>query len=124
MTSSEIETASLDPLAAAGAAIDAAETTAAGAAVASAAPATAPRTAATLQQPYIQIGIFSVSENAENTATSLRRAGLVPTVREQEARGKRFWRVIVGPATDADERRTLLAKVRDLGFEDSYYVSN
>ena len=124
LATSEIETASLDPVAAAGAAIEEAEASAPAATIASAAPTTAPRAATTLQQPYIQIGIFSVSENAENTATSLRRAGLVPTVREQEARGKRFWRVIVGPATDADERRTILTKVRDLGFEDSYYVSN
>lgn len=122
LTSAEIETASLDPVATAGAALDAAD--AATATVASAAPATAPPTETTLQQPFIQIGIFSVSDNAEDTAASLRQAGLVPTVREQEARGKQFWRVIVGPATDAKERNTLMAKVRDLGFEDSYYVSN
>ncbi|MEM0948090.1 MAG: SPOR domain-containing protein [Pseudomonadota bacterium] len=135
LTSGEIETASLEPVfvpgpeagtdaidpifAASGGGVNAASPT-----VASAAATTAPRTPSALQQPYIQIGIFSVSENADNTAGDLRRAGLVPTVRAQEARGKQFWRVIVGPATNAEERRTILAQVRELGFEDSYYVSN
>ena len=73
---------------------------------------------------FAQIGIFSIEQNARNTATAMRQAGMIPTVLEQSSSGKSFWRVIVGPATDADERRTILAKVRDLGFEDSYYVSN
>ena len=130
---SAIETASLDPIAAASAAIDAAEASeaassapAALAPVAPAAPAAAaPATqTASVKQPFIQIGIFSVEENAQNTATSLRSAGLVPIVREQEARGKQFWRVIVGPASSTAERRQILAKVRDLGFADAYYVTN
>lgn len=124
-----IEASALDPVATAGAAIDAAEDLAppppsasleSEAEIASADPAGA----ADLSDPYVQIGIFSVAKNAENTATSLRGAGLLPTVREQEARGKKFWRVVVGPATSRSERQTILAKVRDMGFTDAYYVSN
>ena len=126
LSGTEIETASLDPVSAASAAIDAAEaaTPAAVASVASASAAEPDAPAKSLQQPYIQIGIFSVEENAENTATSLRGAGLLPTIREQEARGKKFWRVMVGPSPSVDERRAVLAKVRGLGFADAYYVSN
>lgn len=89
------------------------------------APVLAPAPAASnLEKPYIQIGIFSVEENAENTAASLRGAGVIPTVREQESSGKKFWRVLVGPATTEGDRREVLAKVRGLGFEDAYYVTN
>ena len=77
---------SLDPLATAAAAIDAAESgdviQPAPAAAATPAPAAAATSA--LDKPYIQIGIFSQEDNAENTATSLRNVGIVPTVLAQE----------------------------------------
>jgi len=125
----EISTASLDPIAAAAAAIDEAE---AGAvtAVAATAPAAAPASepaaapATAIDQAYVQIGIFSVEANANNTAASLRNVGIVPTVLRQESRGKEFWRVIVGPATSTQERATLLRQVKDLGFADAYFVSS
>ncbi|MEM9974652.1 MAG: SPOR domain-containing protein [Pseudomonadota bacterium] len=77
-----------------------------------------------LDKPFIQIGIFSVEENASNTAASLRNIGIVPTVLSQESNGKPFWRVIVGPTTNAQERRTILSQVQDLGFNDAYFVTN
>ena len=77
-----------------------------------------------LEKPFIQIGIFNVEENAENTAVSLRNVGVIPTVKAQESSGSPFWRVLVGPATNKGEQRDLLAKVRELGFEDAYYVTN
>ncbi|SHH81135.1 SPOR domain-containing protein [Marivita hallyeonensis] len=88
-----------------------------------AAPAPRPTTSP-LEKPYIQIGIFSVEENANNTATAMRQAGMVPTVLEQSSSGKTFWRVIVGPAQSSAERRTLLAKIKDQGFTDAYAVTN
>lgn len=88
------------------------------------APVRASLPAGVLDKPFIQIGLFSVEENARNTATSLRANGIVPEVRAQTSSGKRFWRVLVGPATSRSERGTLLAKVRDLGFEDAYFVTN
>lgn len=130
-----IETSDLSPVATAGAAIAAAE---AGRDVAPApqvadpvappdpAPQTSPtaRAPSGLDKPFVQIGIFSIEQNARNTATAMRQAGLVPTVREQSARGSKFWRVIVGPATSGSERGVILDKVRGIGFEDAYAVTN
>lgn len=84
----------------------------------------APPRASGLDKPFIQIGIFSVETNAQNTAQSMRTAGMVPTVKEQTTAGKTFWRVMVGPATSASERATLLKKIKDKGFADAYAVTN
>lgn len=112
-----------DPIAAAAAALDAAEGPAA--VSAPAAPAAAPSApASSLDKPFIQIGIFSVQGNANNTAEALRRAGMVPTIKPGTMNNKNFWRVIVGPATSSAERSTLLSKIKELGFTDAYYVTN
>ncbi|WP_372604243.1 SPOR domain-containing protein [Actibacterium sp.] len=148
-TESEIKSQELAPLAAAAAAIDAAEKKSAAQtppppnpvgditpAAAAPAPADVTKPAATkpaaapapktsgLEKPYIQIGIFSVEANANNTAIALRTGGIVPTVLKQESQGKAFWRVVVGPATSASERSDLLNKIKDLGFADAYFVTN
>ena len=133
----EIETTALDPVASAAAAIEEAEIINAASAdlpeetaVESAAelapePAPAPQTpVSSLEKPFLQIGIFSVEENANNTATALRQAGMVPTVLEQSSSGKKFWRVIVGPAASTSERSALLKNIKDIGFTDAYPVSN
>jgi len=78
----------------------------------------------TLEKPYIQIGIFSVETNARNTATSLKTQGVMPIVKAQESRGKKFWRVMVGPAATKTERSGLLKTARGLGFDDAYFVTN
>lgn len=80
--------------------------------------------ASSLSKPYIQIGIFSVKANADQTADQMRRAGMVPTVYAQSSKGKPFWRVVVGPAQSSAERSTLLKKVKSTGFSDAYFVSN
>ena len=130
---SDIEATSLDSIAGAAAAIDAAEAAApatpAPAATAPPKPAPAPaaapeRRASSLEKPFIQIGIFSVEQNASNTATAMRQAGMVPTVIEQTSQGKKFWRVIVGPATTTSERGVLLKKIKGIGFDDAYPVTN
>ena len=113
-----IDAAPLDPIAGAAAAIDAAES----AAPPTATPPTA--TAAGLDRPFIQIGIFSVEANATRTADQMRATGIVPTVLRQESQGRTFWRVIVGPATSASERAELLVKVKAQGFADAYFVTN
>ncbi len=77
-----------------------------------------------LDKPFIQIGIFSVKANADRTANLLRGDGLLPTVREEESRGRQFWRVIVGPTTTVDDRAAVLEKAKALGFTDAYFVSN
>lgn len=73
-----------------------------------------------LDRAYVQIGIFSVEENARNTATSLSTAGILPTVLEQQSRGRTFWRVIVGPATRASDRAAVIRKAKSMGFTDAF----
>jgi cell division septation protein DedD len=112
----------LDPIAAAAAALDAAEAQPA-ITPAAATPPVRPA-AGGLGKPYVQIGIFSVQGNADNTAEALRRAGMVPTIIPGKMNGKDFWRVIVGPATTASDRNALLKKIKELGFNDAYFVTN
>ncbi len=90
---------------------------------ASAAPAATAATS-TLTKPFVQIGIFSIEQNARNTATSLRNAGLIPTVKAQTSNGRAFWRVIVGPAPSTSDRAAILSTVKGLGFSDAYFVTN
>ena len=135
----EVTETSLDPIASAAAAIDASEpapepnvdqaivAAAVPAATATAAPNPAPppqRTKSSLAKPFIQIGIFSVEENAERTAGQIRSAGMVPTVKAQSSSDKPFWRVLVGPASNKSELNQLLSKIKAEGFSDAYAVSN
>lgn len=125
----EIGETALDPIAAAGAAIDTAEPTAIEAAAVAPPAAETPAITSTLpkstlNKPFIQIGIFSQETNAERTAKQMRGAGLIPTVKRQQAGGKPFWRVIVGPATSSSEQKRLLNTIKDEGFSDAYVVTN
>jgi len=121
-----IEQTSLDPIASAAAAIEAAD----GKPVAAPKPtpvpkpAVAPKPSSGLSKPYIQLGIFSVKSNATKTGENMRKAGMVPLVKEQTSSGKTFWRVLVGPAGSKSERATLLKKIKGLGFTDAYFVTN
>ena len=147
-----VETASLDPIAGAAAAIEAApltgetgSTTAEDvmreaslapndasviteAEATSSKPFTAPATpvkrAGDLEKPFVQIGIFSLEFNADRTANILRGMGMVPTVKPLEQGGKKFWRIVVGPATSEDERNQLLAQIKKQGYSDAYPVTN
>ena len=133
----EITATPLDDIAGvAAAAIDAADLSDAPAAEASLAvdpvPAPAPAAPApvpaapvsSLDKPYIQIGIFSIEANASQTAERMRANGLSTRVLDQESQGKRFWRVVVGPAPNAADREAVLEKVKSLGFADAYAVTN
>lgn len=77
-----------------------------------------------LGKPFIQIGIFSVEQNAKNTATAMRQAGMVPTIKTHKSKGKTFWRVVVGPAQTKDELGTLLKTIKGSGFTDAYAVTD
>ncbi|EBA09383.1 SPOR domain-containing protein [Sagittula stellata] len=96
----------------------------ASAAVAQPAAAPKPPAASKLARPYLQIGIFSVEENANNTATAMRQAGMLPTVKPGTMKSKPFWRVVVGPAQTEAERAQLLKTIKSSGFEDAYAVSD
>lgn len=111
-----------DPIAAAAAAIETAAATPAP--VPTPSPAAAPAASSSLERPFIQLGIFSVEDNARGTADRMRGNGIVPTVLEQTSQGRTFWRVIVGPATSESERAELLRQVKAQGFEDAYFVTN
>ncbi len=138
LPSDEISETALDPIAAAAAAIDAAEPTSkptgkpapkptvtASAVATATAPTPKPKpTTFALDKPYIQLGIFSVQANADRTADQMRNAGMVPSVLEQSTRGKTFWRVVIGPAKNKTERTALLKQIRGVGFSDAYAVTN
>lgn len=125
---SEVTATTLDPIQGAAAAIDAAApgiqpaATTTATPVAAAAPARA--SASSLSKPFIQIGIFSVQENADRTAKQMRGAGIIPIVNTFDRDGKTFWRVVVGPAANSGERTQLLSKVKNEGFTDAFAVSN
>lgn len=114
-----VETAALDPIGSAAAAIDAPAPVAAAPV---AAPVAAP--AGNISKPYVQLGIFSVQANADRTADKMRKLGLPTEVHESSIKGKTFWRVVIGPANSASERADLLAKVKAEGFADAYSVTD
>ena len=128
----EIEEQTLDPIAAAGAAIESApETPTEAAATATIAAATVasetaaepePSQTSNLSNPYIQVASFSVEKNAQAVAEQMTSLGFDPVVRTEEAAGKPLWRVLVGPMTSRSDRRTALRKIRDEGYADAYSV--
>lgn len=75
-----------------------------------------------LERAFIQIGIFSVESNATGAASTMRNAGLSASVKPGSTQGNAFWRVVVGPAASAADRREMLAQVKKLGFADAYAV--
>jgi cell division septation protein DedD len=87
-------------------------------------PASAPSASSTLAKPYIQIGIFSLEQNARDAASKVTSAGMTAKVLAQKSQGKAFWRVIVGPASDASDRSAQLSKLKGIGFADAYPVTN
>ncbi len=119
-SSEAVETVALDPIAGAGAAIDRADgLPAAATIVAPAIPAPAP---ATTSPPAgsggrtIQIGIFSVEDNANRAAATLKKAGLTADVAREESRGKALWSV----TTRGDA--AALTRAKGLGFPDAYFL--
>ena len=94
-------------------------------AIAVADPIETPRASvSSLDKPFIQIGIFSVRENADRVATNLADAGIIPFVEEQSIGDRKFYRVVVGPASNAAERAALQSSIKAQGFTDAYFVKN
>ncbi len=108
----EITTTTLDPIAGAEAAIEAADPTPVAAATAA--------TTSPLAKPFVQVGTFSVQENADSAAQKVKRNGLSAQVAELKTDENSVWRVLVGPAKTRAERRALLSDVKDLGFTDAF----
>jgi len=125
----EIEQTELDPIAAAGAAIEASQPTPVAPAVTAAAGTDAPEVQAAqsgtaVDKPFIQVGIYNVEKNANAVAGQMRSAGMVPTVKSGDSDGTPFWRVIVGPANTVADQEELLGKIKAEGYSDAYTVSN
>lgn len=97
--------------------------TAAKAQTAAAKPAAPAPTDATLRRPFVQVGIFSTEANAKKAAAQMQKAGFKAGVRPDQSQGKSFWRVVIGPAASVAERDAMAAKVKTLGYPDSYPVS-
>lgn len=75
-----------------------------------------------IDRPFVQIGIFSVEQNAQNARAQMQRAGLSAEIRRGRVGENLFWRVVVGPAGTTAERATILSQVRGMGFADAYAV--
>ena len=60
-----------------------------------------------LEKPFIQVGIFGVEQNAENTAEYMRHMGILPTIKIYKRNNRTFWLVLIGPASTAEEQMTL-----------------
>lgn len=89
------------------------------------APLKAPtRQISSLEKPFIQIGIFSIEKNAKRTSDMMLNAGVRPVISKSSANGINYWRVVVGPAADKSARSATLKKVKALGFNDAYPVTN
>ncbi|MBV0912424.1 SPOR domain-containing protein [Anianabacter salinae] len=86
--------------------------------------AAATRAPSSLSKPFIQIGLFSIEDNATRTGGNLRAKGMTANVIPDSSNGKKYWRVTVGPAASESERAALLGNVKAMGFEDAYFVSN
>ena len=80
---------------------------------------TAPRPAAA-ERPVaggwaVQVGSFASRENAERLAQELKDKGFTSHVNESSGKGKRLWRVRVGPEPDRDSAVALGARLRAAG---------
>lgn len=132
----EVEAQSLDPIAAAEAAIEAAPDTGTAAAEdasvvaaatvgAAAAEETNGDTAASsLKKPYVQVAVFSVEKNAKQVDEQMRSIGLIPRIVETGSGDATKWRVLVGPAMSWNERRLLTKQIKAEGYSDAFAVAN
>ena len=64
----------------------------------------------------VQIGIFSVEDNAKRAVATLAKAGITATIRKETSHGKPLWSVV------ATGDAALLAKIRKAGFTDAYFL--
>ncbi|GHA55393.1 sporulation protein [Amylibacter ulvae] len=89
---------------------------------AAAKPAAAPAPKASANARYVQMGFFSVQANADATLAQLKSNGISGKIVASSAKGKSFWRVLAGPADTGSSQKTLLSKVKAMGFNDAYLV--
>ncbi|PIB25110.1 hypothetical protein BFP76_04925 [Amylibacter kogurei] len=85
-------------------------------------PSAAPAPKASANARFVQMGFFSVKANADATLAQLNSNGISGKIVASSAKGKSFWRVLAGPADTAASQKSLLGKVKAMGFNDAYLV--
>ena len=69
---------------------------------------------------YVQVGTFTVSTNAQNTARRLKAMGLPVRVGTYQKRGKSYRIVLAGPFADATQLQAGLTATRRAGYRDAF----
>ena len=77
-----------------------------------------------LSKPFIQVGIFGVENNANKTKDQMLQLDLPVNILDFQIKGKPYWRVVAGPASSSDSRRSMLKTIKTAGFTDAYFISN
>jgi hypothetical protein len=77
-----------------------------------------------LSKPFIQVGIFGVENNANKTKDQMQKLNLQVNILDFQIKGKPYWRVVAGPASSSDSRRSMLKTIKSAGFTDAYFISN
>ena len=77
-----------------------------------------------LSKPFIQVGIFGVENNANKTKNQMLQLDLPVNILDFQIKGKPYWRVVAGPASSSDSRRSMLKTIKSAGFTDAYFISN
>jgi hypothetical protein len=77
-----------------------------------------------LLKPFIQVGIFGVENNANKTKDQMLQLDLPVNILDFQIKGKPYWRVVAGPASSSDNRRSMLKTIKSAGFTDAYFISN
>ena len=77
-----------------------------------------------LSKPFIQVGIFGVENNANKTKDQMLQLDLPVNILDFQIKGKPYWRVVAGPASSSDNRRSMLKTIKSAGFTDAYFISN
>ena len=69
---------------------------------------------------YVQVGMFGVASNAQNSAARLQRMGLPVRIGTYQKAGKSYKIVLAGPFGSASALQSGLAAARRAGFSDAY----
>lgn len=77
-----------------------------------------------LDAPFVQVGVFSLEEKANEAAGKLREAGMTPVIKPGGGENNKFWRVVVGPAMNKFQLMRLTRKTKRAGFDNPMPVSN
>ena len=77
-----------------------------------------------LSKPFIQVGIFGIENNANKTKDQMLKLNLPVNILDFQIKGKPYWRVVAGPASSSDSRRSMLKTIKSAGFTDAYFISN